>query len=152
MPQFRATLLRLREALDLIQPYWDDVVPPYWDHLVPPYSDTGWGPVPVRPEISGFVPRSALIRLLERLGYFPVDQPEELAVWVRRQDRRGLPQVVFVPPPMMYHAASGESGYGKQSVLNLYDWIIWFAKRRGASVETLRMLQNQRDQFARELE
>jgi len=82
MPQFRATLLRLREALDLIQPCWDDVVPPYWDHLVPPYSDTGWGPVPVRPEISGFVPRSALIRLLERLGYFPVDQPEELAVWV----------------------------------------------------------------------
>jgi hypothetical protein len=102
---------------------------------------------PVRPEISGFVPRRAVTLLLERLGYSRLGREGQLAVWQLSDDGfQELPEVVLVPRPTI--SATGERGYDKRSVLNLYDWIIWLAQRRGASSETLRMLQDQRDQFA----
>jgi hypothetical protein len=141
--------------VDVVPPYWEDFVRRYGDNLVPPYwveVPRHWD-MPVGPEMFGFVPRTAVTLLLERLGYSQVGRQGQLAVWLLSDDRfRGLPEAVLIPRPTMSVAQTGERGYDMRSVLNLYNWIIWLANRRGASTEILRTLVDQREQFARGLE
>jgi hypothetical protein len=136
------------EAL-LYELYAEQVVgnPPYWGSEVP-------GRARARPQ--HFVPKSVLVQIMQRLGYSPGRQEGEFIVWQQSQgQRRGrfreLPQLVPILAPMAY-ASLGEEGYDKQVVLDVFNRIIDSATRDNASSETLRIVREQRDEFARRFE
>ena len=93
-------------------------------------------------------------RLMDGLGYARVRQEGKVFVWQLRQGRAsspGLPQVVSTLAPM-YRTSHKQPAYDVRYVLDVYDHIIALATHARAPLGTLRMVREQRDQFAREFE
>jgi hypothetical protein len=91
-------------------------------------------------------------RLMDRLGYAQARQGEKVLIWKLRQGRassRGLAQVVATLAPR-YKTSHNQPAYDVRSVLDVYDHIIALAAHNRAPPETLRMVREQQDQFARE--
>jgi hypothetical protein len=94
----------------------------------------------------------AFERLMDRLGYARARQEGKVLVWQLPQGRgssRGLPQVVATLAPM-YSTSHKQPAYDVRYILDVYDHIIALAAHSRAPLGTLKMVREQRDQFARE--
>ena len=94
----------------------------------------------------------AFERLMDRLGYARAKQEGKVLVWQLPQGRgspRGLPQVVATLAPM-YYTSHKQPAYDVRYILDVYDHIIALAAHSRAPLGTLKMVREQRDQFARE--
>jgi hypothetical protein len=91
-----------------------------------------------------------IVGLMEHLGYTRSGGEGHVVAWrLTRAAAPGLPDLVATTLiPTSVTVAFGER-YGVQSILDIYDQIIVLASERGAPPQTLRMLRELRDNFAR---